>query len=251
MWVITIRKKTKLYIYVGLLLGFISCKNEQEKYFEKYPFFKNVEIYDKTKTVSLNNFTSHKNENGLEYLLNENGSLLEVRNWKNNRLNGYSYLYSSNGKINVVAHFANDTMSGNYFELDTLNGNIKFWSQKVIDEGNVVDEKYIWFKNGTIDLKSSSFYCLKKLNDSIVLISLPCKYPFPFTKVLIEETNDLNYTFNGNEVEIKSRDSVHYYYNISNKNAKYVMGMASYYRPYNKNEVDVITGRDIFFNLVK
>ena len=29
------------------------------------------------------------------------------------------------------------------------------------------------------------------------------------------------------------------------------MGMASYYRPYNKNEVDVITGRDIFFNLVK
>jgi len=243
--------KMKLYIYIALFLVLASCKNEKDKYLEKYPFFKNVEIYKKTKNVSLNNFTSRNNENGLEYLLNENGSLLEVRNWKNNTLNGYSYLYSSNGKINIIAHFVNDTMSGNYFELDTLNGNIKFWSEKVVDEGVIVDKNYKRFRNGTIDLTSSSFYQLKKLNDSLVIISLPCKYPFPLSKVLIAETNDKNYTFNGNEVEIKSRNNIHYYYKIRNKNTKYIIGMASYYIPYNKNVVNVITGRDIFFNLIK
>lgn len=247
--VIMTSKKMKLFIYIGIFLGFVSCKNEKDKYLKKYPFFKNVEIYDKTKTVSLNNFTSHNNENGLEYLLNENGSLLEVRNWKNNTLNGYSYLYSPNGKINVIAHFVNDTMSGNYFELDTLTGNIEFWSDKVVDEGIVVDENYIRFRNGIIDLTSSSFYQLKKLNDSVVVIGLPCKYPFPFTKVTVEETNNKEYKFSDNETEIKSKDNVHYYYKIKNRKTKYIVGKASYYRLSKGENDEGITGRDIYFNI--
>lgn len=238
-----------LLILLSCIFIFYSCSNEKNKYLKEYPWFTHADVFTNTKTVSLNSFKTRKNKNGLEYLLDIKGQILEVRSWKNNHINGNSILYATNSSPYIIACFKNDTMNGNYFELDTLNGGIVFWAEKQNKNGVVYDNNYIKFKNNKIDFASSSFYSIKKINDSIVSVSLPCRYPFPFTKVIFTETDDAVYEFNGSETEINSNDGIHYYYKINSKNKKYVVGSATYYR-LSKGENDTgVTGRVIYFKI--
>lgn len=238
------------YLAIVIFLILFSCKEENIKYLEKYPFFKNVDVFSNANTVSINNFESRKNKNGLEYLLNERGNLLEIRNWKNNHLNGYSYLYSVNNKISIVANFVNDTMSGSYFELDTLNGKLLRWSDKInYHEEESAENQNINFKDGKIDLTTSWFHVIKKINDTTIQILLPTKHQFPLTKVKVIETNEDEYIFTQNNLDenIPFKEEALIQYNLKNKQAKFITGTITYsLKPNDMNE-NIITGRTCYF----
>lgn len=242
------------YLFSILFFVFVSCRNEKTKYLKKYSFFENVVISSKAKTISLNNFKSNNNKNGLEYLLDENGFLLEIRNWEKNHINGYSLRYASNNKLNIVAYFENDTMSGNYFELDTVTSKLLYWGDKInFHDGESSENQNKIFRDGKIDLTVSWYHNVRKLDNDIIHLYLPTKHQFPIAKVKILETNTDGYKFGldtlSESVPPADANEANFYYKLKNKNSKYVTGTITYLLKSDQMNTNSIAGRTTYFKL--
>lgn len=238
------------YILIFSSIILFSCSEKKEdELLRKYPLFKNVVIYKKDNTATLNNFELNSKKKGLEYLVDLDGNLIEMKNYSNGLKNGLVIHYSKNSKPHIVAHYINDTLSGNFFELDTIGGHITFWSEKLPKHGRVYDNHYVSFSNGKIDLNRSSFQKIQKINDSIVLLSIPCKYPFPNTKVVFVESDKEDYEYTGNETETKSSDGVNYFYKIKDSKEKYILGNIIYSKSPKDENDESVSGRIIYFKL--
>lgn len=241
----------KLFIIIPILF-LLSCVKEELNYKKLYPFFDSIKINKSDKTISLNNFKSKKN--GLEYLLNQQGNLIEVRNYQDGYLNGNVFSYSTNGKLKGIAEFKNDTMVGNYFLLDTLSGKLKQYRERLNVNGSIIDNQIINYIDGNIDFKRSHFIRIKKRNEDEFEIQRSGYKGFPYLKIYLTEHDDDQLIFDKNKMttEIISDDNQTINYKVQNKNYKYASGyLLSYRYPYEdeikekgykqKEEIGVLT----------
>ena len=213
--------KKIFYILPFLLLA---CYKKElkvkEGYINLYPFFKNAVINKNSKTVSLHNFDQTRE--GLEYLLNVNGSLSESRMWKDGKLNGLVISYSNNGKLKKVRNYVDDTLCGNYFVLDSLKGEIIEYREIIkSSSGGTVDNQFIKFKNKKIDIENSTFLVIKKQLKDVYKIVLFSRHKFPYYSVQYIESCSSAYNFkaideakvidlgNDNIFQVKFKDNKH------------------------------------------
>jgi hypothetical protein len=203
-----------------------------------YPFFTKVIEFKETGTISLNNFESIKNKNGLEYLCSNSGKLLEIRNWKNNLLNGNVFSYATNANIKMLGNYVNDTLC-NYYELDTLNGNILFYEEKIKSSLGITDNQIIYFKDGKIDENRSYYYVIKPYDKGKYKIFILGKKDFPNLKIVISEINENKFLFesNINSEIIEMNNSNVCTYIMKNSSAKYLSGYIENYRYLTDQEV--------------
>lgn len=187
------------YLTLALIAVLFCCCENDNKYIKQYPFFKNIEIHKEDGTVTLNNFKSNKE--GLEYLIDTVGHLIEARQWKNNYLNGYLVRYASNGNIMMLGHMINDTLNGSYFSFDTIHGSIKQYREYLNINGRNAVNQIIYFKNGKIDFERSTFIKIKKISSSEYRIFLFSNYVNPYLKAYWNESNNCEYEFNKNEYD--------------------------------------------------
>lgn len=227
-------------VFYILPLFLFACAEKELKtkkdYIRLYPFFKNAVINESSKTVSLHNFDQTRE--GLEYLLNSDGSLSESRMWKNGKLNGLVISYSNNGKLKKLRNYMNDTLCGDYFVLDTLTGAIIEYREIIkSSSGGTVDNQFIEFKNKKIDTENSTFLVIRKQLDDVYKIVLFSRHKFPYYSIQYIESDSSVYNFKAiDEAEIIDLDKNRIFQGrFKDDKHKYVIGyFLNYRRPYVK-----------------
>lgn len=223
-------------IVLMFLIVFISC-SETKTIKNKYTWFDNISHINSS-YFSLNNFKPYKHKNGIEYIVNKNGEIIEIRNWKDDYLNGYSFRYSNNGKLYRVGNYINDTINGNFFSFDTITGTLIEYREKAKIDSSIIDNKVIVFNNGKIDLQKSSFISASMFNNDSVLLVLHSSSRLPYLRMYVTEqiilNNNIDFINDGKLVESNSN----YYvgYKVMNKESRYLVGCILNYRIISEEE---------------
>lgn len=234
------------------LLLFNCSKEKKSLCLDKYPFFSNAVINKENNTISLNNFDHEKN--GVEYLLHNNGHLLEYRNWNDGMLNGKAVSYSVNGNVKYLTNYVNDTIIDFFYEVDTINPNSFKYTEKIKNGTDVVENQKVNVVNGKIDLSNSFFYFCKLMYEKKIRIYLLGNKPFSNTKVDVCETHINQYLFKNtiNKRAPEMLNNTFFDYEIKNRNSKFLVGELIHYRQMSLSEIaeykakkDEIVGRII------
>ncbi|MFO0358790.1 MAG: hypothetical protein ACK50A_17680 [Sphingobacteriaceae bacterium] len=207
----------KYFIPIWSIVLFCGCAKE-DRYLKMYPFFKNVSVHKEDGTVILNNFNSENPKEGLEYLIDTAGFLIEARFYKKNYLNGYTARYSRKGKISLLGYMSNDTLNGDYFVFDTLSSSIKQYREYLNMNGQTTVNQIISFSNGKINYNASSFFRIKKIESELYRITLFSNFRNPFLAAYYCSSDVIEHDFykdnysdtivgsNGNYIDLNVRD---------------------------------------------
>ncbi|WP_436516222.1 toxin-antitoxin system YwqK family antitoxin [Ekhidna sp. To15] len=120
--------------YIILSLVFISCgKNTKETHYSNGSTREVVDLLDEMRHGDY--YAYHQNGNlwkrgtfvndtleGKMSIYYSNGKLMLERNYVKGKIEGRQISYWQNGKFNEILHFENDKPHGDYFYLDSLNG---------------------------------------------------------------------------------------------------------------------------------
>jgi len=200
------------YLFSIIFIVAFSCCQEESIYLKKYPYFENVSVHNEEGTVILNNFKSNEVKEGLEYLVDDAGFLIEIRQWKNNYLNGYTARYCKSGKIVMLGHMLNDTLCGDYYSFDTINSSVKEYREYLNIGGYSTVNQIISLSNGIIDYNASSFYRVNKAESGTYKINLFSKFGNPFIIAKWCSSDTLDYNFYVDK----------YNYSATSSNGKYI-----------------------------
>lgn len=236
-------KRNKAVLFIGsvLIFGFIvSCKSPN-KFSDKYPSFAHANEFKSSGTVSLNNFNSINDKNGVEYLCSAKGDLLEVKFWKNNMLHGKAVSYSVNKNIKMFGNYVNDTLVDYYYQIDSINGQILTYIEKIKSSLGVSDNQIISFKEGKIDNNKSYYYTIKKTDPGIYRISLHGRIDFPNCKFFIAEIDKDEFVFDneaqGEKIDLVDKGTSFNYLVKDKLLHKFLSGTISNYRYLSDDEL--------------
>ena len=129
------------FIYFPFFVILFSCKSNLKKIELHYKNGQLKEVY---------NIDNNKNEQGIGYSYFKDGTIKEIRTYKNGKSNGKCYYYYPNGKLNAkITYLKNIEVDTSY--IYNINGNLE--SITIYNEESKPLKDFFFYKNGKIKLK--------------------------------------------------------------------------------------------------
>lgn len=225
-----------IFWFISVLL-FSRCKSDN-CFLSMYPNFKNCERSSDSNYISLNNFIIGEPKVGKEYILTKKGSLIEIRNWKNNLLNGEAYKFCLNGQLLICCNYLNGELMGNFIGLDSISGEPNLFIEYLKTKDKIFANQIINFKEGKILFNSSCFYSVRCEPNKNCVIKVFCDKRFNKKRIFLNEQNTDNYNFdlNNSEIELEQNKDGYFSYNQLSNNKRYVSGYAYISREVKTND---------------